>query len=54
MPRAHFKNSTVLQTKLTANFPFFASQDSYNYLLSQENENFARQLLFSNPGDFLK
>jgi hypothetical protein len=37
-----------LQSKLLASYPFFASQHSYGYALSQENGYLTQQLFFSN------
>ncbi len=54
LARTHFKTSSDLQTKLTVNYPFFASQSSFGYLLSQENGYFVSQLFFSNSSEVLK
>jgi hypothetical protein len=44
---AHYDNSHYLQSKLTADYPLFASQRSSSYVLSQESVYSTRQFYFS-------
>lgn len=54
MVRNHFSIYSVLQAEASASYPFFASQRSSSYVLSQENKYLPRQLLLSKVRKILK